>query len=118
MNIWIIQLEEPLPFKDEAVVKMRTGMLCEKLLEAGHSVLWWTSAFSHYNKTWLFHEDTQERINERLSIYALKTIGYKKNISLARYISLRLIARKFGKIAPRMPRPDIIVASFPPYDLS
>ncbi len=118
MNIWLIKLEEPLPFKEEGADKCRTGMLAERLIKAGHSLVWWVSAFSHYRREWIYPKDTQEQVNERLTIYALKGIAYRRNVSLKRFISLRLMARKFRKIAPSLPLPDIIVASLPPYDLS
>lgn len=117
MNIWLIQTGEPLPVND-SVRKMRTALLGDKLVERGHTVLWWASAFDHFKKNWVFKEDTELVIKERLRIIALKGIGYKKNISFSRFIDHRIIAKKFKNQAPKMPKPDIIIASMPPHDLA
>ncbi len=117
MNIWLIQIGEILPL-DKKEKKMRIALLADKLVERGHNVLWWTSAFDHFKKDWVFKEDTLIDIKERYKIYALKGIGYKKNISLSRFIDHRIIAWKFKRFAPKMPKPDVIVASMPPHDLA
>lgn len=46
MNIWFIQIGEILLLEEKAR-KMRTSLLAYKLVERGHNVLWWTSAFDH-----------------------------------------------------------------------
>ena len=117
MKIWIIQTGEPLPL-DKAVRKMRTAILADKLVERGHNVLWWASAFDHSQKNWTVNKDSEITISERYKIFALKGTGYKKNISLSRFIDHRVVAQKFKKYAPKMPKPDIIVASTPPHDLA
>ncbi|GAB5045788.1 glycosyltransferase family 4 protein [Thermodesulfovibrio sp. TK110] len=117
LNIWLIQTDEPSPL-DKKAKKMRTGLLAEKLLERGHSVLWWLSAFDHYKKDWRFRGDKEFKIDDRFSFFAIKGTGYKKNISISRFIDHRIVAWKFKRFAPKMPKPDIIVASMPPHDLA
>lgn len=117
MNIWLIQTGEPLPI-DNSIKKMRTAILADKLVERGHSVLWWASAFDHFKKKWIFKKDTQFEIQKNYKIFALKGIGYKKNLSLSRYIDHRIIAWKFKRQASVIPKPDVIVASMPPHDLA
>jgi len=117
MNIWLIKIGEPLPL-EENIKKMRTAFLAEKLTERGHSVIWWTSAFDHFKKRWVFKKDTDLKINEGLRIIALKGLGYKRNISFSRYIDHRIIASKFRKLAKKIQRPDIVIVSTPPYDLA
>ena len=117
LSIWLLQTGEPWPL-DMAARKMRTAILADKLVHRGHSVLWWTSAFDHFKKAWLFRDDTEISVAPGFHIIALKGAGYKRNISLSRFIDHRIIARKFGKWAVRMPRPDIMMASLPPHDLA
>jgi len=117
MNVWLIQTGEPLPTK-EGVRKMRTALLVDKLLEKGHSVLWWASAFDHATKKWIAERDKELRVKDGLVIKILKSTGYKKNISLRRFLNNRIIAWKFKRMAPQMPRPDIIIASMPTHDLA
>ena len=117
MNVWLIQIGESLPIKD-GVQKMRTAILADKLVKRGHDVLWWTSAFDHFKKDWIFKKNTELTVKKGLKIFALKGTGYKKNVSLARYIDHRIIARKFKKLALKIPKPDIIITSMPPHDLA
>ncbi|MCD4656366.1 MAG: hypothetical protein K8S87_02365, partial [Planctomycetes bacterium] len=117
MKVWLIQTGEILPIEDN-VRKMRTAMLAEKLVERGHKVLWWTSAFEHARKKWRFNEDNKVKLDNGINIFALKGISYVKHISLRRFVSHRKIAHKFKKKVLGEERPDIIIASTPPYDLA
>ena len=112
LNIWLIQTSEPI-LLDSSVKKMRSGFLVDKLIKKGHNILWWASAFDHFKKDWVFIEDKDVELEKNLKIKVLKGIGYRKNISISRFIDYRIIARKFRKIAPTMPKPDIILANMP-----
>lgn len=117
MNVWLVQIGEALPVK-AGIRKLRTAYLAEKLVQRGHDVLWWASAFDHFKKCWLYSDDTELTLHQKLRIKALRGLGYKRNVSLSRYVDHRFIARKFRKAAPRLPKPDIIVASMPSHDLA
>lgn len=117
MKVWLIQLGEILPIKLGAR-KMRTALLADELTKRGHSVLWWASAFEHLTKTWVCHSDTEYVLSDKSKIIALKGIGYKKNVSVQRFIEHKILARKFGKAIFSQPKPDIIIASIPTYDLA
>lgn len=117
LNVWLIQISEPLPIEDGAR-KLRTAILADKLVDRGHNVLWWTSAFDHHQKEWIFREDKEVTVRDGLRIKALKSIGYKKNFSLARFIDHKIIAKKFKRAAAKMAKPDVVVASMPPHDFA
>jgi glycosyltransferase involved in cell wall biosynthesis len=117
MKIWLIQIGEALPVNVK-IRKLRTAYLADKLIQRGHNVLWWASAFDHFGKRWLYDHDKEVTLHQRLTIKALKGTGYKKNVSLTRYIDHRIIARKFKKSITSVQKPDIIVASLPSYDLA
>lgn len=117
LNVWLVQTGEPLPL-DSNVVRMRTALLVEHLLMRGHTVVWWTSAFNHIKKKWICENDSKFQLKDRLDVIALKGIGYKKNISVARFIDHRIIANKFKKMARKIILPDVIVASTPPHDIA
>jgi glycosyltransferase involved in cell wall biosynthesis len=117
LNIWLIQTGESLPTTD-GIRKMRTALLADKLLKRKHNILWWASSFDHFKKDWIFIKDTELTVKEGLKIFALKGSGYKKNASFPRFIDHRIIAKKFKKLAKKIEKPDIIVASTPPYDLA
>ena len=112
MKVWLTQISEPLPIRP-GVRKLRTAMLADKLVERGHEVLWWTSAFDHFNKRMLFERDTELGPKPGLRIRALRGMPYRRNVSLERYMDHRLIACKFVANATREPTPDIVVASMP-----
>lgn len=117
LKVWLVTIGEILPLEQNGR-KMRTAMLADKLCERGHDVVWWTSAFDHFRKDWLFEKDMEVQVNGRLRLSALKGTGYRKNISIARIIDHRVIARKFRKKSREAERPDIIVASTPAHDLA
>ena len=117
MHIWLIKVGEPLPF-DRKIRRLRTALLAEKLIERGHSVTWWTSAWDHFNKKWLYNHDESITLDNGLKMTLLRGLGYKKNISPSRFIDHRIIARKFKAAAPLNMKPDVIVTSLPPHDLA
>lgn len=117
MKIWVIQRAESLPI-ERNVSKMRTAMLVDELIKNGHSVVWWTSAFDHFKKKWRFKKDTTLKITKSFEIVALKGIGYKKNISLRRFVDHRILAKKFKKSFHKALKPDVIIASTPNHDLA
>jgi len=117
MNIWLIQIGEPLPL-DSGVRKLRTALIADKLVERGHSVVWCASAFEHQRKCLLFEKDSSVEVSERYTIRAFKGIGYARNVSIRRYLDHRFLARKFARFAVREDPPDLIVASTPSHDLA
>ncbi|MFC1504985.1 glycosyltransferase family 4 protein [Thermodesulfobacteriota bacterium] len=95
------------------VRKMRTALLADELVKRGHSVHWWASAFEHQRKSWICNNNKKFTINNLYTIHALRGCGYKKNISVTRYIDHYLIASKFRKQSREELPPDLIVASMP-----
>jgi len=117
MNVWIIQTGEQLPIRS-GVRKMRTAVLADKLLERGHSVLWWASTFEHQRKVMISKRDRNFNIAERYTVRVLRGCRYRKNVSLARYIDHQIVAIKFRLQSDRFPKPDIIVAAMPDHLLA
>ena len=117
MKIWLIQTGETLPLF-EGTRKMRTGILADRLADKGHQVLWWTSAFDHFRKEWVSENDSTISLGRGIDAVLLKGRGYKKNISLQRFIDHRIVASKFSKKAEEYQKPDVMVVSTPPHDLA
>ncbi len=117
MLIWLIQTGEPLPIKKD-VRKMRTAVLADKLLERGHSVIWWASAFEHQRKAMIASRDRNFDIFERYTIRVLRGFRYRKNVSIARYIDHQIVALKFRIQSKKFAKPDVIVASMPDHLLA
>lgn len=117
MLVWLIQTGEPLPL-NSSVKKMRTALLADELIKRGHSVTWWASSFDHQKKIKVCEGDKEIVTNNGIKIIPLDGGGYKKNISLQRFIDHRIVARKFSRFAAKKEKPDIIVTSMPPHDIA
>jgi len=77
VNIWLIQTGEPLPI-GSGIRKMRIAVLADTLLERGHKVLWWSSAFEHQRKEMVSDRDRNFDISERYTTITY-TIASQKN---------------------------------------
>lgn len=113
----MLQTGEPWPLEPGRRL-LRTSLVAEALVERGWNVTWWLSAFEHQRKRWMV-EGATERLGEKpLTYRVLRGVGYKKNVSIRRYIDHRMVASKFRAAAAAMPRPQIIVASLPCHRLA
>lgn len=117
LKVWIIQTGEPLLIHGDER-KMRSNLLAEELARRGHEVVLWVSAFDHNAKKWAIKSGDDLIKRDGISVRVLKGTGYRKNVSLARYIDHRVIAWQFGRLAKTQNKPDVIVASLPPHDLA
>jgi glycosyltransferase involved in cell wall biosynthesis len=117
MNVWLITIGEALPVQ-EGARKLRTAIVAEGLVARGHHVLWWSSAFDHFKKEFIFDKDTEIDLGKTYHLRVLKGMAYRRNISLARFIDHRIIALKFRRKAPNVKPPDVIVVASPSYDLA
>jgi len=118
VKIWLITIGEPLPTDSSNVRLYRTGILAELLAKKGHDVIWWTSSFDHVHKKFRKYSNELIEIEQGLSIYFIRGIGYKKNISLFRIIDHWLLKYYFEKEIKRMTVPDLILCSYPTIELA
>lgn len=114
LNIWLLKAGEPLPLQSNSAL-LRTGLLAEELANRGHKVTWWTSAWDHRHKKWIEGSECETAANG-VRLFLLRGLGYSRNISLRRFRDHRKIAARFSELAVDQPKPDVIVASLPPYD--
>lgn len=117
MNIWLIQIGELLPLESN-VRKLRTAILADTLVARGHSVRWWASAFEHQRKVMRFAKDQEVSLSDRFALQVIKGCGYRRNVSLARYIDHQIVALKFRTQSAKIPKPDVIVAAMPDHILA
>jgi len=118
MRVWLITIGEPLQISDTKDRIYRTGMLAKLLVQKGHKVVWWTSTFDHVRKIQRFNLDSTINKSNNFKIKLLHSIGYKKNISIFRFINHYLIGCKFCKYAQEEIKPNIILSSLPTLKLS
>ncbi len=117
LNIWILQTGEPLHIDGANTRPMRAMNLSNALVEAGHKVVLWSSAFYHQEKR---HRKTpQERIkySENLEIRLIPSCGYKRNIGLARFIDHAQLALSLKKMLKQdNDLPDVAFIGYPPIE--
>ena len=117
MRIWLITVGEPLPTDPGMPRLLRTGIFANILTKRGHNVTWWTSTFDHSSKSQRLPVDAVVEINN-IQIRMLHGCGYGKNVSLRRFLDHEIVACKFRSAARTVPRPDIILCSYPTIELS
>jgi glycosyltransferase involved in cell wall biosynthesis len=117
LRIWLVKVGEPSPLASGSRNR-RTGRLARLLANRGHEVTWWTSAFEHFEKNWIFNEDTEQTTADSINTVFLKGCGYKKNVSVSRFLDHRILSDKWVREASKRVRPDVIVCCLPPHDLA
>lgn len=118
MKIWIVSVGEPLPTDGENTRLRRMGNLANCIAENGHQVEWFSVSFDHYKKIQRCEKDTDIGINDNYTMHLVRTNGYKKNISMARIIQHKLSGRNIYKKMMKLEKPDIIIASMEPLEVS
>ena len=94
----------------------RFWLMARAFARAGHSVVYWTSDFSHAQKRRRVF--VVENSDPAIEVRMVSTRPYPRNICLRRVSSHRALAREWLRQAGAMSeRPDVIVASTPPLSL-
>lgn len=119
MKVWLVKSGEPIPIDRPNAFISRMGMIAKRFASRGHDVTWWTSTFEHHSKANLFDADCTLQLSEGLTIRAVWVpIGYKQNISLARIVHQYLLGKRFVSSFEGLPKPDLILCSFPSIEVS
>src|ERR1017187_136328 len=118
MRVWIVTVGEPLPIDAEGNRLHRGGMIAQELTRRGHQVLWWTSTMDHIRKEHRYKKTTTVKMPSGLVLRLLHGVKYSKNISVRRMWNHYQIGRQFYREAASLPKPDVILSSFPTIDLS
>jgi glycosyltransferase involved in cell wall biosynthesis len=81
-------------------------------------VVWWASTFDHHART---HRAVSDRVvptSDGLEMRLLHGPGYQRSIGLRRLVDHRVLAWKFRRDAPALPRPDVVLACLPTIELA
>lgn len=116
MLVWLVKDGEHLPVQQD-VRPMRTWMTASGLRDRGHSVVWWSSTFSHQRKALLADSDTNVEVEPRFRLRMIHAGAYRRNLSLARIRHHRVLAQLFREQALRSPKPDAIICALPTLQL-
>ena len=123
MRFWVIKAGEPIPFlaaeRDDRV--WRSGLMSLTLSERGHDVVFWGSQFDHMRKR--FRDAESDRLiapgdSGDPHLVLLSSPGYRRNIGVRRFWDHNRLAAQFRALAPRLERPDAILAGYPTVDLA
>lgn len=118
MNIWLLTIGEPVPTGPGSRDRLhRTGSFARFLASRGHHVVWWTSAFDHFRKKHLVPDDAVIVEPCGLRIRLLRGCGYRRNVSVARFVDHAQVARKFSRLSPEEEKPDVVVAALPTVEM-
>jgi glycosyltransferase involved in cell wall biosynthesis len=112
-----VTIGEPLPLEPSARL-LRAGILAEYLRRRGHEVHWWTSTFDHARKRHHAMEDQTIFLQNGYALELLHSRAYDRNVSIARILNHREVARSFTSRAQEAQAPDLIVCSYPTIELS
>ena len=112
-RVWVLSVGEPLPVDGPSARIFRAGTLAETLSDRSSDVVWWASAFDHYNKRFRSPRHATFALSDRLTLKMIRGCGYSKNVSIARLRDESKIARAFSQLAPAEPEPDVIVSCLP-----
>ena len=89
-------------------------MLAESLVAKGHHVVRFGISFDHMRKQQVAEKLTKFDLHEKRQIVVVPTPGYKKNISLKRYICLQIGAKRIVAELDKHQTPDVVVVCSPP----
>lgn len=116
MKVWLLSIGEPLPCDGKGDRLWRSGLLASALMQKGHEVTWWTSTFHHKEKRQRATEDRSWVFRDRCEVRMLHARGYRKNISVGRFLNHRELAQKFRRAARQSATPDLIFCCLPTLD--
>lgn len=118
MHVWIVQTGEPMFTDGPNVRPMRAMNLASRLLELDHKVTLITANFDHFTKQKRFDSDKKLNLSQRLTIQFIDSPGYKKNISMMRFIDHFILGYRMRKIMREYELPDIAFIGYPPIETS
>lgn len=116
MYVWLITAFEPIP--SDRVRPMRYMGLADQLVAQGDQVTLFTTTFFHHTKSHRFERDTTHEINPDYKVVALRSWGYRKNVSLGRFVAHWHLGQRIRHYLPKLTRPDIILVALPPLSVA
>lgn len=120
MKIWLLQTGEPLPTDGGSPRPMRAMNLASALLNRGHSVEVWSSAFYHQEKRHRSKTFQSITVNDQLTVHLIPSAGYKRNIGLGRLFDHAQMAFRLAQLlnSGRFDRPDVVFVGYPPIEVA
>ena len=119
MLVWILQTGEPLHCDVGDPRPMRAINLSDKLIDAGHNVILWSSSFYHQEKKHRSKQYKVHKINDNLEIRLIPSCGYKNHIGVGRLVDHAQLAWNLQALLKREKEtPDVAFIGYPPIEAS
>jgi len=118
VRLWLVNPFDPLPGDPEQ--EGRYATLARLLVDRGHAVTWWTSAFSHRFKRPVDQQAIEAECRRiGFDPRFLSAPPYWGNVSRARRRNHAVLAREFARASrAEADRPAVVLASAPPPGLA
>ena len=117
MNVWILQTGEPLHIDAGNPRPMRAINLANALVEAGHKVILWSSAFYHQEKRHRSLGAPRIIVSPQLEIRLIPSSGYERNIGLGRLWDHAILALNLKQqLKQETSLPDVAFIGYPPIE--
>ena len=117
LTIWIVQTGEPLHLDPGDPRPMRAMNLANALVDAGHRVVVWSSAFSHQDRRHRSRDVERRVISENLEYCLIPSPGYVRNISAGRLWDHAMLAVNLQRILQAEEQlPDACFVGYPPIE--
>ena len=117
MNVWLFQTGEPLHIDAGNPRPMRAMNLANALVEAGHKVVLWSSAFYHQEKRHRSRGAERIVVSPMLEIRLIPSPGYGKNIGPGRLWDHAVLARNLKRqLKEETVLPDVAFVGYPPIE--
>jgi glycosyltransferase involved in cell wall biosynthesis len=115
--VWIFQTGEPLHTDSDNARPMRAMNLSNALVQAGHRVVLWSSAFFHQEKR---HRSNQYQcipVSKNLEIRLIPSRGYIKHIGFNRLVDHAQLALNLKQMLNQETNiPDVAFIGYPPIE--
>jgi len=117
ISVWILQTGEPLHIDGGNARPMRAMNLSNALVQAGHKVVLWSSAFYHQEKRHRSRVVQQIIVSPQLEIRLIPSPGYVRNIGPGRLWDHGVLARNLGQqLKQETIPPDVAFIGYPPIE--
>lgn len=121
MKIWIFQTGEPLHTDPDFPRPMRAMNLANALIDEGHQVVVWSSAFYHQKKKHRTKKFVSLVVSDNLKVNLIPSRGYGRNIGFSRLKDHYELGKNLSFELDRTTQedtPDIAFVGFPPIEFA
>jgi glycosyltransferase involved in cell wall biosynthesis len=115
--IWVLQTGEPLHIDGENARPMRAMNLSNALVDAGHKVVLWSSAFDHKEKRHRSTKAKSIKVSDHLEIRLIPSRGYQRHVGVDRLMDHAQLAFNLKKMLnDTKSLPDVAFVGYPPIE--